>query len=111
MSADYVIVFYGAQVPLSAYDVRACESQSHPLMKSAGDAGIDTHWADFVSEERRGFELLVGRRFGSFGPEDSFEAQVERGIITRAIQEVDAYLARVGLPAPGKLIVRFHQTP
>ena len=111
MSADYVVVFYGAQIALSAYDVRACESQSHPLMKSARNANLDAHWADFISANGHAYQLLIGRRFGSFGFEDSLETHIEKGTITQTMAEVDAFLVRVGLSSPGKLIVRYHQEP
>jgi hypothetical protein len=111
MSVDYVVVFYGAQVALSSFDVRACESGSLPLLKFARDARFDTHWAKFSSDDGHGYQLLVGRRFGTFGPEDSLEAHIEKGRLARTMTEVDAFLARAGLPAPGELIVRFHQDP
>ena len=79
MSADYVVVFYVAQVALSAFEVRACESGSHPLMNLARHSRLDTYWADFTSDDGHGFQLLVGRRFGTFGLEDSVEAHIEKG--------------------------------
>ena len=109
MSADYVVVFYGAQVALSAFEVRACESGSHPLMNLARHSRLDTYWADFTSDDGHSFQLLIGRRFGTFGLDDTLEAQIEKGPVIRAMADVDAFLARVGLPAPGRLIVRLHQ--
>jgi len=109
MSADTVVVFYGAQVALKEEEVSACEARSHPLMKAAREAKLDSYWADFVPHDDHGFELIVGRRFGAFGLEDSLEAHIERGTVTLAMESVDGFLARVGLPCPGKLIVRFHQ--
>jgi hypothetical protein len=109
MSADSVIVFYGAQVALSEEEVSACESRSHPLMKAARDSRLDAYWTDFIPHDTHSHELLVGRQFGIFGPEDSFEAHIERGKITLTMDSVDAFLAHVGLTTPGKLIVRFRQ--
>ena len=109
MSADSVIVFYGAQVALSDEEVSACESRSHPLMKAARESHLDTYWADFIPNDSHGHELLVGRRFGDFGLEGSLEAHVEKGTIMRTMEEVDAFLARVGVSSLGKLIVRFRQ--
>ena len=109
MSADSVIVFYGAQLPLSEADVTACEMRQHPIIKAARDAKLDHYWADFIPQDRQGPELLVGRRFGCFGLEDSYEAHVERGTIALAMDDVDAFLRHVGISGIGRLIVRYHQ--
>lgn len=109
MSADSVIVFYGAQVSLSEEEADACESCTHPLMKAARESHLDSYWADFIPDDQHGYELLVGRRFGAFGIEDSLEAHIEKGTVTLTMEEVDVFLARVGIPSPGKLIVRFRQ--
>ena len=109
MSADSVLVFYGAQIALSDEDVAACEERAHPLMRAAREARLDAYWADFIPNDDHGYELLVGRRFGAFGLEDSVKAHVEKGDVTRTMYEVDAFLARSGLPTPGKLIMRFRQ--
>ena len=109
MSADCVVVFYGAQVPLSEEEVEVCETRQHPLIKAAREARLDHYWADFIPHDEYGYELLIGRRFGSFGPEDSYEAHVERGTIALMMDEVDGFLKRIGILGPGKLIVRFRQ--
>jgi hypothetical protein len=109
MSADSVIVFYGAQVSLNEGDAEACEGRTHPLMKAARDSRLDSYWADFIPDDEHSHELLVGRRFGVFGIEDSFEAHIEKGTITRTMDEVDSFLAQAGVASPGKLIVRFRQ--
>ena len=109
MSADATVVFYGTQVPIPESEVEACEMRSHPLMKAAKAAGLDTYWADFIPNDSVQNELLVGRRWGVFGPEDSLEAHIERGTIDLTMSKVDAFLADAGLPSPGKLIVRFQQ--
>jgi hypothetical protein len=109
MSADSVVVFYGAQVSLSDDEIAACEERTHPMIRAAREAKLDFHWADYIPNDDHGPELLVGRRFGSFGPEDSYEAHVERGTMVLTMDAVDSFLARVGLAAPGKLIVRYHQ--
>lgn len=109
MSADSVIVFYGAHISLSDDDMTACEERTHPMIRAARDAKLDFYWSDFIPHDERGYELLVGRRFGSFGPEDSVEAHIERGTLTLTMDAVDSFLARVGLASPGKLIVRYEQ--
>jgi hypothetical protein len=109
MSADSVVVFYGAQVPLADSEIAAAEARTHPLIRAARDAKLDFHWADFIPHDDHGPELLVGRRFGSFGPEDSYEAHVERGTVALTMDAVDAFLSGVGLVTPGKLIVRYRQ--
>jgi len=109
MSADSTVIFYGAQVAVSAEDVEACETRQHPLMKAAKAAGLDTYWADFIPDDTAQHELLIGRRWGIFGPEDSLEAHIERGTLNLTMENVDAFLAAIGLVSPGKLIVRFHQ--
>ena len=109
MSADSVVVFYGAQVPLTEEEAEACESRTHPLMKAARESRLDSYWADFIPDDDHGYELVVGRRFGAFGIEDSLEAHIEKATIMRTMEEVDAFLARVGILSPGKLIVRFRQ--
>lgn len=109
MSADCVVVFYGAQISLSEEDAEACEGRMHPLMKAARDSRLDTYWADFIPGDEQGHELLIGRRFGVFGIEDSYEAHIEKGTITRTMDEVDSFLAQAGVASPAKLIVRFLQ--
>src|SRR5690349_10108235 len=109
MSADSVVVFYGAQIPLSQDEITTCEERTHPMIRAARDAKLDTYWTDFIPHDEHGYELLVGRRFGSFGLEDSVEAHIERGTVTLTMDAVDGFLARVGLASPGKLIVRYVQ--
>ena len=109
MSADSVIVFYGAQVALSEDEAEACEGRTLPLMKAARESRLDSYWADFIPDDDHSYGLLVGRRFGAFGIEDCFEAHIEKGTITRTMEEVDSFLTRVGIASPGKLIVRFRQ--
>ena len=41
MSADSVIVFYGAQVALSEDEAEACEGRTHPLMKAARSGTVE----------------------------------------------------------------------
>jgi hypothetical protein len=53
--------------------------------------------------------LLVGRCFGRFGLEESIEAHIERGTIGLTMDAVDAFLERVGVESPGKLIIRLRQ--
>ena len=65
MSADAIVVFYGAQVAVAASDVELCESKQHPLMKAAQAAGLDTYWADFIPNDSVPYEMLVGRRWGA----------------------------------------------
>jgi hypothetical protein len=101
MSADSVVVFYGAEISLSVEDVRACELRSHPLMKSAREVGLDTYWVDFLPHDADGHQLLVGRRFGEFGVEDSVAAHIEKGTVTLTMEKVDAFLARAGISGPG----------
>jgi hypothetical protein len=43
MSADSVIVFYGAQVALSEDEAEACEGRTHPLMKAARESRLDSY--------------------------------------------------------------------
>lgn len=109
MSADATVVFYGVQVEISVADTEACENRQHPLMKAAKAAGLDTYWADFIPNDAAQYEMLVGRRWGIFGPEDSIEAHIEKGTVNLTMETVDAFLVKAGLPSPGKLIVRFHQ--
>ena len=78
-------------------------------MKAARDSHLDSYWADFIPHDQHGYELLVGRRFGEFGLEDSLEAHIEKGTVTLTMEQVDAFLTRVGISGPGKLIVRFRQ--
>ena len=79
------------------------------MIRAAREAKLDFHWADFIPHDGYGPELLVGRRFGSFGPEDDYEAHIERGTIALTMDTIDAFLSRVGLATPGKLIVRYRQ--
>lgn len=109
MSADATVVFYGIQVPIPNSEVEACELRTHPLMKAAKAAGLDTYWADFIPDDTVQHEMLVGRRWGIFGLEDSLEAHIERGTVNLTMEKVDAFLAGIGLSSPGKMIVRFHQ--
>jgi hypothetical protein len=109
MSADSIVVFYGAQLPLSDTEINACETRQHPMIKAARESRLDHYWADFIPNDEHGPELLVGRCFGKFGLEDSLEAHFERGTIALTIDAVDAFLARVGIQAPGQLIIRFRQ--
>jgi hypothetical protein len=109
MSADSVVVFYGAQVSLADSEIAAAEARTHPLIRAAREAKLDFHWADFIPHDDHGPELLIGRRFGSFGSEDDYETQVERGTLALTMDAVDVFLSRVGLVTPGKLIVRYRQ--
>jgi hypothetical protein len=109
MSADATVVFYGAQITIPESEVENCELRTHPLMKAAKAVGLDTYWADFIPDDGAQTEMLVGRRWGVFGIEDSLEAHIERGTVNLTMDKVDAFLAAAGLPSPGKMIVRFLQ--
>lgn len=109
MSADATVVFYGIQVPIPDSEVEACELRTHLLMKAAKAAGLDTYWADFMPDDTAQHEMLVGRRWGVFGLEDSREAHIERGTVNLTMDKVDSFLASVGLSSPGKMIVRFYR--
>ncbi len=54
---------------MSLTDVDACENRQHPFMKAAKAAGLDTYWADFIPNDAAQYEMLVGRRWGIFGPD------------------------------------------
>jgi hypothetical protein len=85
MSADSIVVFYGAQLPLSDTEINACETRQHPMIKAARESRLDHYWADFIPNDEHGPELLVGRCFGKFGLEDSLEAHFERGTIDHSL--------------------------
>ncbi len=106
MSADAVVVFYGAQVAIPANEVELCENKRHPLMLAARAAGLDTYWADFIPDDSTSYEMLVGRRWGVFGVEDSSQVHIERNGVVLAMNKVDAFLVNLGFPMPGHLIVR-----
>lgn len=109
MSADAFVVFYGTALPLAESEVTSCEERTHPLIKAAREARLNTYWADFIPNDDQGPELLIGKKIGVFGLEGEISADVGRDNIEAVMNAVDTFLNTHGLATSGKLIIRFCQ--
>ena len=78
-------------------------------MKAARVVGLSHYWAEFIPEGPKGYELLIGRQLGSFGPESDTEKDIGHNDLKALMRDVDASLTRAGTLTSGKLIVRFQQ--
>src|SRR5262245_29793312 len=105
-SEDYTVVWVGVCEELRPDEVDAADSGTHPLMRRARDAGLES-WFDTFDVTPRGdriFHLLIGARIEVLGyKEGTSRLAVSRSDLIAQLDRVDAGLRAMGMTRVAEL--------